>query len=129
MTERQPRGHQYHSSGSREVKPCHQLLEFRKVLSTACTTSTSLPPSNERFGQGDRKVSRRDFHCTHMLTGMGCWSTRLMMGTEGVRRLESMGVTEGTKGLRIVTLRLARQPLERGNSGDEGRGSLLGCRQ
>lgn len=51
-------------------------------------------------------------------------------GTDGVRGFESVGVTEGMeKGLKIVTLRLARQWLERGRVGEEGRERSLGHRQ
>lgn len=45
---------------------CHQLLEFGRVLPTACTSTTHL-----FFGQGDRKVSYRDFPYTYVLTGSG----------------------------------------------------------
>lgn len=41
---------------------------------------------------------------------------RLLIRTDGVRSLENVGVTEGMgKGLKIVTLRLVRQQLERGS--------------
>ena len=41
---------------------------------------------------------------------MGGWGMRLMMGTDGDRSHESVGVTQGMeKGLKIVTLRLVRQ--------------------
>lgn len=50
---------------------CHQLLEFGRVLPTACTSTTPLLASSEKFGQGDRKASYRDFPYTYVLIGSG----------------------------------------------------------
>lgn len=59
---------------------CHQLLEFGRALPTACTSSRPLLASSEKFGQGDRKASYRDFPLHIHAYRIGVWSMRLMDG-------------------------------------------------
>lgn len=65
---------------------CHQLLEFGRVLPTACSSTTPLLWSRRQKGQLQR------FPLYIRAYRIGVWSVRLMTGTDGVRSLESVGV-------------------------------------
>lgn len=69
MTERQPQRSLMSLFRSHEVKSRQKLLEYgRRVLSIACMSNEPLLASNEKFGQGDTKVTAKEilFLSDHM---------------------------------------------------------------
>lgn len=68
MTERQPQRSLMSLFRSHEVKSRQKLLEYGRVLSTACMSNEPLLASNEKFGQGDTKVTATEilFLSDHM---------------------------------------------------------------